>query len=148
MTVREVPQQFAVAFSLAGEQRQIVLPVAQEVEAVLGRGKVFYDEWYDYWIAGEDADLLLQSLYAEKSELVVVCVSGACSDKPWFKTEHRAVRARLMGDGATADRQGVLRVRVGDGDIPGVLNNELVPDLRGKTAAKAAELIIARLNLV
>ena len=102
--VREVPARFAVAFSLAGEQRQLVLPIAQEVEAVLGRSTVFYDAWYEYWIAGSDADLLLQRLYGEMAELVVVCVSGAYGDKPWTRTEHRAVRARLMQAATVEDR--------------------------------------------
>ena len=56
-----------MAFSLAGEQRQLVLPIAQEVEAILGRSTVFYDDWYEHWIAGSDADLLLQKLYGEMS---------------------------------------------------------------------------------
>ena len=81
------------------------------------------------------------------AELVVVCVSGAYGDKPWTRTEHRAVRARLM-QAAAADRHRVLPVRVGDGEVEGVLFNEIVPDLRDKTPAEAAELIVARLNLV
>jgi hypothetical protein len=145
---RGVPARFAVAFSLAGEQRQLVLPVAQEVEAILGRSTVFYDDWYTYWIAGQDADLLLQSLYGEKAELVVVCVSGDYGDKPWTHVEHRAVRARLMRAATAEDRHCVLPVRVGDGKVEGVQFNEIVPDIRGKTPTEAAELIIARLNLV
>ncbi len=148
MSVRELPTRFAVAFSLAGEQRQVVLPVAQEVEAILGRSTVFYDDWYEYWIAGSDADLLLQRLYGEGAELVVMCVSAAYGDKPWTRTEHRAVRGRLMQAATAADRHGIFPVRVGDGEVEGVLLNEIVPDLRGKTAAEAAELIVARLNLV
>jgi hypothetical protein len=144
MSVRDVPARFAVAFSLAGEQRQLVLPIAQEVEAVLGTSTVFYDDWYEHWIAGMDADLLLQKLYAERAELVVVCVSGAYGGKPWTRTEHRAVRARLM----VADRHQIFPMRVGDGDVEGVLFNEIVPDFRRKTAVEAAELIVARLNLV
>src|SRR5262249_21485369 len=151
VSAREVPSRFAVAFSLAGEQRQLVLPVAQEVEAILGRSTVFYDDWYEYWIAGSDADLLLQELYGKGTELVVVCVSGAYGAKPWTRTEHRAVRARLMRTVATtdtADRHRVLPVRVGDGEVEGVLLTEIVPDLRGRPAVEAAELIVARLNLV
>jgi hypothetical protein len=151
VSAREVPGRFAVAFSLAGEQRQLVLPVAQEVEAILGRSTVFYDDWYEHLIAGCDADLLLQELYGKGCELVVVCVSGAYGDKPWTRTEHRAVRARLMlpvATADTADRHRVLPVRVGDGEVEGVLLNEIVPDLRGRPAAEAAELIVARLNLV
>jgi len=149
MPVRDVPARFAVAFSLAGEQRQLVLPIAQEVEAILGRSAVFYDEWYEHWIAGSDADLLLQELYRNGAELVVVCVSGAYADKPWPLTEHRAVRARLMQAASTpADRQRIFPIRVGDGEFRGVLPTEIMPDFRGRTATEAAELIIARLNLV
>jgi hypothetical protein len=124
-----------------------VLPIAQEVEAILGRSTVFYDDWYEHWIAGADADLLLQDLYGKRAGLVVVCVSGAYGAKPWTRTEHRAVRARFMQATTAADRLRILPVRVGDGEVEGVLLNEIVPDLRSKTAIEAAELIVARLNL-
>ena len=148
MTVREVPVRFAVAFTLAGEQRQLVLPIAQEVEAILGRSMVFYDNWYEHWIAGWDADLLLQRLYGEMAELVVMCVSGAYGDRSWTRTEHRAVRARLMQAATAEDRLRILPVRVGDGQVEGVLFNEIVPEVRDKTPIEVAELIVARLNLV
>ena len=122
--------------------------MAQEVEAILGRSTVFYDDWYEHWIAGMDADLLLQKLYEKRAELVVVCVSGAYADKPWTRTEHRAVRARLMRAATMEERHQILPVRVGDGEVEGVLFNEIVPDCRHKTAVEAAELIVARLNLV
>ena len=125
-----------------------MLPVVQEVEAILGRSTVFYDTWYEHWIAGPDADLLLQRLYSEMAELVVVCVSGAYGNKPWTRAEHRAVRARYMKAVTAADRQGILSVRVGNGEVEGVLFNEIVPDFRDKMAADAAGLIVARLNLV
>jgi hypothetical protein len=145
VSVRDVPARFAVAFSLAGEHRHLILPVVQELEDVLGRSSVFYDEWYEHWIAGSDADLLLQDLYAARCDLVVFCVSDVYGNKPWTQVEHRAIRARLQQAEDTA-RAAVLPVRVGDGDVPGVLVNNIVPDLRGKTAAEAASLIIGRLN--
>jgi hypothetical protein len=134
-----------VAFSLAGEQRQLVLAIAQEVEAILGYATVFYDEWYEHWIAGSDADLLVQKIYGEQAELVVLCVSESYGEKPWTRTEHRAIRARFM---QTADRAQILPIRVGDGEVEGILLNEIVPDVRGRRSTDAAELIVARLNLV
>jgi hypothetical protein len=134
-----------VAFSLAGEQRQLVLPIAQEVEAILGRSTVFYDDWYEHWIAGSDADLLLQELYGRGTELVVVCISGSYASKPWTLTEHRAVRARLMQ--APMARQRIFPIRVGDGEFKGALPTDIVPDVRGRTPIEAAEMIVARLNL-
>lgn len=67
-----------------------MLPIAQEVEAILGRSTVFYDDWYEHWIAGLDADLLLQGLYDSGAGLVVVCVSGAYGDKPWTRRDSGA----------------------------------------------------------
>jgi len=148
VSARQVPRRFAVAFSLAGEQRLLVLAVAQEVEAILGQSTVFYDDWYTHWLAGSDTDLLLQSVYGERAELVVVCVSGAYGDKPWTHTEHQAVRARLQQPATAEDRLRVLPVRVGDGEVQGILFNEIVPDIRDKTPVQAAELIVSRLNLV
>jgi hypothetical protein len=148
MPVRDVPARFAVAFSLAGEQRQLVLPIAQEVEAVLGRSTVFYDTWYEHWIAGWDADLLLQKLYGEMTELVVMFVSGTYGSKPWTRTEHRALRARLMQAATVEDRHGIFPVRVGDGEVEGILFNEIVLDIRDKTPVESAELIVARLMLM
>jgi hypothetical protein len=125
-----------------------VLPVAQEVEATLGQSTVFYDEWYQYWIAGPDADLRLQRVYGETAELVVMCVSGAYGGKSWTQTEYRAVRARFQQAVTEEDRNRVLPLRVGDGDVEGVLFNEIVPDIRDKAPAAVAELIVGRLNLV
>jgi hypothetical protein len=46
MPIREVPEKSLVAFSLAGEQRELVRAIAETVEAQLGRGTVFLDEWF------------------------------------------------------------------------------------------------------
>jgi hypothetical protein len=147
VVVHDVPERFAVAFTYASEQRKLVLPVAQEVERILGPSTVFYDKWYEHYIAGQDADLVLQKIYGENTELVVVCVSGAYGDKQWTTAEYRSVRARLMQADTLEERHSVLQVRVGDGDIKSRLFNDAVPDIRGMTPTEAAELIIARLKL-
>ncbi len=43
MPARPLPDRFKVAFSFAGEQRELVHAVAGAVEARLGVGSVFYD---------------------------------------------------------------------------------------------------------
>jgi hypothetical protein len=55
-------RRFLVAFSLAGEQRELVRAIAEEVERMLGTGSVFLDDWFEYYIAGDDADLRLQNV--------------------------------------------------------------------------------------
>ena len=42
MTTRVLPEKFLVAFSFAGEQRDLVRTIADEVEQQLGKGAVFF----------------------------------------------------------------------------------------------------------
>ena len=151
MPARRLPEKFLVAFSFAGEQRDLVRAVAEAVEKELGSGTVFLDEWFEHFVAGNDADLKLQKLYGERCELAVVCVSKRYGDKPWTKAEHAAIRARqmkLQELGIVGDEYRMLPLRFGDGDIEGILFNAIVPDIRARPAAQAAELIIARLRLI
>jgi hypothetical protein len=48
LMARKMPERFLVAFSLAGEQRELVRAVAEEVERRLGESTVFYDEWFEF----------------------------------------------------------------------------------------------------
>lgn len=140
-----------VAFSFAGEQREPVRAIAEAVAAKLGPRTVFLDEWFEYYLAGADADLKLQSIYGERSELVVVCVSERYGDKPWTLAEHEAIRARLMRARASADERDmhrILPIRVGDGDVKGIHFNTIVPDVRDRTPEASADLILDRLSLV
>ena len=75
MSFRKLPDEFLVAFSFAGEQRDLVRGIAEVVEKELGSPNVFLDEWFEHWIAGADADLKLQDVFGTRSALVVVCVS-------------------------------------------------------------------------
>ena len=150
-TSRKVPDKFLVAFSLAGEQRELVRAIAEAVEKKIGFGKVFLDEWFEFYIAGDDADIWLQEIYGEKCELAVVCVSERYGGKPWTRAEHRAIRARQMkadGSKVRLERLAVLPIRVGEGDVDGILFNAIVPDVRDRSAEKSAELIIERLRLI
>lgn len=151
MPNRPLPDKFLVAFSFAGEQRDLVRSIAEEVEKRFGPGKVFLDEWYEHYIAGDSADLTLQDLYHKRSELVVFCVSKPYGGKPWTKVEFEAIRAlkmQLSLSTAKSDRHRILPLRVGDGDVEGIFVNTICPDAREKPAAQTAELIINRLRLI
>lgn len=148
VALRDVPERFTVAFSLAGEQRELVRPVATEVERILDEQTVFYYEWYQHWTAGLDSDLLLQRIYGEQTELVVLCVCETYGEKSWTQIEHRAIRAR-WSQLTVSDAQVVLPLRVGEGNIPGIFSTtSIVPDIRNLTPTESAELIIARLNMI
>jgi hypothetical protein len=149
---RPIPDRFLVAFSFAGEQRPLVRSIAEAVEQLLGPGTVYFDEWFEYYIAGDDADLRLQEIYGSQSELVIPCISERFGGKPWTQAEHRAIRARQMQLGASHDKRDAYRIlplRVGDGNVDGVLFNTICPDVRSpKSIAQTAGLIINRLRLI
>jgi hypothetical protein len=151
MPARPLPDKFLVAFSFAGEQRDLVRALAETVEGELGWGTVFFDEWFEHYLAGADADLKLAKLYAQQCELAVVCVAERYGGKPWTQAEHEAIRARLMQARASKEkreRDAILPIRVGDGEVEGVSFNTIAPDVRQKSVAQAAELIVSRLRLL
>jgi hypothetical protein len=151
MGARPLPETFLVSFSFAGEQRQLVCSIAEAVEQLLGRGTVFYDDWFEHYIAGDDADLRLQNIYAKRSSLVVSCVSERYGGKPWTRAEHKAIRAlqmELYESKDDKDAYRILPLRVGEGDVDGVPFNTICPDARQKPVAQTAELIVNRLRLI
>jgi hypothetical protein len=80
------------------------------------------DEWFEYFLAGHDADLKLQKIYRQQSELVVVCISERYGGKSWTLAEH--IRARLMETRSSPEERDKLRIlpiRVGEGEVEGIL---------------------------
>ncbi len=150
-SLRHLPEKFIVAFSFAGEERGLVRAVAGTVEARLGKETVFLDEWFEHYLAGSDADLKLQEIYGKRCELVVICVSEKYGGKPWALAEHEAIRARLMQARASPDerdRDRILPIRVGDGNVKGIHLTTIVPDVRSRTPDAIADLVLARLEVV
>ncbi len=149
--LRPVPQgdeKFLVAFSFAGEQRELVRTIAEATEQILGWGTVFYDEWYEGFLAGTSADLKLQEIYGERSEVVVMCPSAEYGKKSWTVAEWDSIRARYMplrarGDGES-DR--LVPIRVADGEVQGLLANAIWFDARQRTPRYLAEQIVERVR--
>jgi hypothetical protein len=151
MQRRDIPEEFLVAFSFAGEQRDLVRSIAEAVERQLGHGTVFYDDWFEHYIAGDDADIRLKNIYGKRSILVIPCVSERYGGKPWTRAEHRAIRALQMQLPQSTEEKGSLRIlplRVGDGDVEGLDFTTICPDVRNRPIESTAELIINRLRLI
>ncbi len=150
MPPRNKPDKFKIAFSFAGEQRDLVRRIAEAVEARLGRSAVFFDEWYEAYIAGDSADIVLQDIYGKGCEVAIVCVSERYGGKPWTLAEHAAIRDRVNRSRASdsdKDRLGVLPIRVGDGDVKGIPQfTSIIPDVRNKTLDETVALILGRLH--
>src|SRR5262245_55367862 len=121
MPARQLSEKFLVAFSFAGEQRDLVRSIAEAVETRLGKGTIFFDEWFEYYIAGDDADLRLQDVYSRRAFLVVPCISAPYGNKSWTQAEHKAIRGLQMQLYKTPThdptRLRILPLRVGDGEV-------------------------------
>jgi hypothetical protein len=150
---RDMPDEglgFKVAFSFAGEQRDLVREIAKACEQKLGRGTVFFDEWFEPYISGMGADMFLQSIYGEMTQMMVLCVAKRYAEKPWTMAEHDAIMSRAMQLRVSAkprDRLRFLPIRVGEGEVPGVLPNAITLDARDPRRGPVvmAEIIARRL---
>lgn len=149
LTQRPLPERFQVAFSFAGEERNLVRQVAEAVEQLLGVGTVFYDEWYEGFLSGTSSDLKLQKIYGGTAEVVVMCASAAYGTKAWTLAEWDSIRARHMklrseGDGVS---NRLLPLRVAEGEVEGLLGNTIWIDARRRTPAYLAEVIAERVRM-
>jgi hypothetical protein len=142
---------FDVAFSFAGPHREKVLEVANRVAASIGKERVFFDEWYQHEILGDDMDVLLQRFYHEQSLFVVADLSEEYSGREWGQAEARAIRAlRFEIDPARDEiqRLRLLNVRFGPGEVPGVYKTTGYFNGIDSTVDECADLILKRLALL
>jgi len=83
---------FRVSLSFPGERRSYVEQVADLLRTELGNDTVFYDNYYQPELARPNLDILLQRIYSEKSDLVVVFLCADYAQKQWCGLEWRAIR--------------------------------------------------------
>jgi hypothetical protein len=143
---------FEVALSFAGDnKREKVREVSEILRKELGPGRVFFDEWFEAELAGPDAHLVLQQIYRHETHVVVTCVCKRYAEKPWTQEEWRAIQSleRELRDAGTENtrRMRFLPLRFGDGEVDGLFDMAIVPDVRQRTARAIADLILERVRL-
>lgn len=146
---------FEVAFSFAGPHRDTVRAIAELVSAHIdpglkdrSQGRVFFDEWIEHRLNGDNADVMLQRVYHEQSRMIVMDVSEDYSDRAWCQAEATAIRSLRMSIDSARDENSRLRlayIRFDDGQVPGLMRNVIHWDGQKKSAAQLAELILKRL---
>jgi hypothetical protein len=118
--------------------RRIALILRKE----LGDGKVFFDEWFEAELAGPDAQVVLQTFYRRETRLLVACVCQRYGEKPWTQEEWRAVQAFVRDAGSNnVKRPRFLPLRFGDGEIDGLFDTAIVPDVWERSPQQVADLI-------
>lgn len=133
-----------VALSFAGAQREFAEQVAR---ALAARGVLcFYDSGpqteVELW--GKHLAEHLPSVYGNQAAVVVVFVSAEYARREWTRLEHRAALSRAMQE----NREYLLPVRFDGTDLPGLLPDEAVIDLRTRPRSPEdlAGLIIRKLD--
>jgi hypothetical protein len=134
-------QKFRVALSFPGEQRPFVSQVAERLTAALGEHSVFYDLNYAAQLARPNLDLLLQSIYHDNSDLIVVFLSKEYDQKEWCGLEWRAIRDLIK----SKKDYSLMLMRFDRSDVKGSFSIDGYIDLSSSTPETAASLILERL---
>lgn len=129
---------FQVALSFPGEPRDYVERVATELDRQLGLHACFYDRLYLAQLARPNLDVVLQGVYGDRSEVVVVFVCAEYDEKLWCGIEWRKIRERV----ATGDDIEVMYVRLGEGNVAGMTALDDYLDARTRVPEDVARSIV------
>lgn len=135
---------FDVALSFPGEARGYVQQVAAALEHLIGPDSYFYDNNYVAQLARPSLDTFLQSIYRDRSKLIVVFLGSDYERKEWCGVEFRAIREVL--NVRAAER--IMYVRMDDGAVEGVLGHDGFVDARRFSPEEIASFIHERAALL
>jgi len=133
---------FKVAVSFPGEKRRYVSQVVDSLRGPLGKDSVFYDFDYQAQLALPNLDTLLQRIYRDRSDLIVVFLCAAYAEKEWCGLEWRAVRDIIK----SKQDERVMFVRLDHSPVDGVLSIDGYIDGTSNTPQQVAELILTRVR--
>lgn len=126
---------YDVALSFAGEDRESVEQVAEELRSI--GITVFYDRFEEVDLWGKDLAEHFGQVYGTDSRFVVLFVSRAYAGKAWPRHEKQFALSRQLINGG----ERILPVRFDETEIPGLPSTIAYLDLRVLTPTKLAELI-------
>ncbi len=134
---------FDVALSFPGDNRPYARAVADRLSLLLGRQRVFYDEYYKSQLARPNLDTLLQDIYRNRSRLIVAFLSAAYQTKDWCGVEFKAIREILK----QRDDSKVMYVRHDAGHVDGVFSTDGFIDATKHSPIEVADLILERVRV-
>jgi hypothetical protein len=134
---------FKVAVSFPGEKRRYVSRVVDALRTPLGKNSIFYDFDYQAQLARPNVDTLLQKIYRDQSDLIVVFLCAEYEKKEWCGLEWRAVRDLIK---AKQDDR-VMLVRFDDAPIDGLLSIDGYIDGTTYSTKQVADFILKRVAL-
>lgn len=133
---------FKVALSFPGEKRDYISEVAAELKRRLPRGAVFYDRDFTSQLARPNLDTLLQKIYLNNSDLVVVFLSSDYEKKQWCGLEWRAIREIIKNK----SDHSIMFMRFDNASVQGSFSIDGYVDLNDYDPVQAARLIVERVR--
>ena len=134
---------FDVSFTFAGESRDIVEQVVKELEEILGKDHIFYDNNYISQLARPSLDILLQDIYRNRSKLIVAFLCKKYQDNMWCGLEFRVIREIIM----EKEINKIMYIRTDTGHVDGVFNTDGYIDVTKFSPLQIAKFINERLSL-
>ncbi|GAB6141914.1 TIR domain-containing protein [Methylosoma difficile] len=135
---------FKVAFSFPGEKRDYVSKVVELIRPEFDKDSIFYDFDYQSQLAKPSIDTVLQNIYRENAELIVVFLCAEYAQKEWCGLELRAIRDIIKAK--EVDR--IMYVRFDDAKVDGVLSIDGYIDANKFSEAQVSKFILERLSLL
>ncbi len=111
-----MPENFDVAISFAGNEREYALQLAEQVRAA--GFAVFYDDFYPEQLWGKNLTVFFDEIFRKKSRFCVVFISQEYRDRKWTIQEVRSAQARALEE---KGREYILPIRVDDTELEGML---------------------------
>lgn len=134
---------FKVALSFPGEKRLFVSKVADKLKEKFGENSVFYDYDYQSQLAIPNLDTLLQKVYRNNSELIVVFLCSEYSEKEWCGLEWRAIRDIIK----SKEDKRIMFVRFDDASVDGVFSIDGYIDGNKFQPSEVTAFIMERIEL-
>lgn len=126
--------EYDVGLSFAGEQRDYVEQVAEELES---RGvRVFFDDYETATLWGKDLYSHLNEVYEHLCNYCIIFVSVEYARKVWPNHERQSAQARALKE----KREYILPVRFDNTKVPGLPNTIYYIDALQTSPSEIAEL--------
>ena len=133
-------KKYDVALSFAGEDREYVVGVAEDLKV---KGvRVFYDEFEKVAPWGENLTERFVDVYMKSARYAVLFISKYYRDKVWTRLERRAALARDLTEGQVY----ILPARFDDTEIEGLLPTIAYVDLRKLSPAEFSVMICEKIG--
>jgi hypothetical protein len=132
--------QFDVALSFAGEDRQYVEAVADQLRA--NGVEVFYDRYEQATLWGKDLYEHLDHVYQQAARYCILFVSEQYASKVWTSHERKSAQARALRE----NEEYILPVRFDDTEIPGLRSTVGYIDARTTTSDQLVDLVLKKIQ--